>query len=393
MAYAEQRGKTWRARYLTPDGTYASEPGFKTKAAAKRHGEDQEAAIRQKTWIDPDRATISLEEWWTQWIPAQDIAERTVDDYAGAWRNHLQQRFGHLPLRDISGLDVDAWYKELLGRRSTRTANGARKLLKLMLEDAVVDRRILVCPIRPLSRRRGQSIANQSPPRPGMVVQLEAVLRICARLSKQDALMVITGYFTGMRFGELIGIRKSFLFLVPAADGAPASGYYIIDKKIGSVHEDKRGQRSFGPPKGYKGRTIELPPFLVELLLAYIGAMPRDRDLLFTNRAGVWWARSNWSEQWRAACDGWGAKEAKRGRAAKEAAAPIVLGMHTHDLRHTHKTQLAEDGIEKAARDERLGHVAEGMDGVYIHSTPVMRARLLESLQVRWEREFSAQKS
>jgi integrase len=56
-----------------------------------------------------------------------------------------------------------------------------------------------------------------------------------------------------------------------------------------------------------------------------------------------------------------------------------------HDLRHTHKTWLAEDGVEPVARDERLGHVTPGMDGIYIHATAAMRDRILAALQKRWE--------
>lgn len=35
MAYAEKRGKLWRARWRGPDGTLQSKPGFKTRKRAK----------------------------------------------------------------------------------------------------------------------------------------------------------------------------------------------------------------------------------------------------------------------------------------------------------------------------------------------------------------------
>jgi integrase len=63
----------------------------------------------------------------------------------------------------------------------------------------------------------------------------------------------------------------------------------------------------------------------------------------------------------------------------------VAEGLVMHDLRHTHKTWLAEDGVEPVARDERLGHATPGMDGVYIHVTPAMRRKVLDVLQARWD--------
>jgi hypothetical protein len=48
MAYAEKLGKGYRARYLKPDGTYGSEPGFQTKTAAKKWGAAEEDKIRRR---------------------------------------------------------------------------------------------------------------------------------------------------------------------------------------------------------------------------------------------------------------------------------------------------------------------------------------------------------
>lgn len=51
MAYAQRHGKGWRARYKKPDGTWGSQSGFETKAAAEGWGEDQESLIRRHLWI------------------------------------------------------------------------------------------------------------------------------------------------------------------------------------------------------------------------------------------------------------------------------------------------------------------------------------------------------
>jgi integrase len=64
---------------------------------------------------------------------------------------------------------------------------------------------------------------------------------------------------------------------------------------------------------------------------------------------------------------------------------PILDGMRFHDTRHTHKTWLIEDDIPEIAQTRRLGHRLSGVRGVYGHVTPVMIARITNSIQARWQ--------
>lgn len=387
MAWAEKHGKGWRSRYKKPDGTIASEPGFPTKNAAKRFGEQQEAKIREGRWIDPVRGGITLDEYFAEWLPAQDIAPRTVDRYAGYYRNHISPRFGGESLRAIDPLGVDVFQKELSQRRAPNTVSGVMLVFRILMADAVHDRRIEFSPVRP-KRKRGKRQAPDVRTRKGIAVELEAVQAIRTRLPAPVALMVLVAVFTGMRWGEIAGMRRSYLTLMPDAPGGPC-GFYVIDEKMGALHEDG-ASLYFGPPKTRRGRTVELPPFLVELLAVYLGTLPRGQDLLFPDSAGGGWRRGNFNRRlWRPACDGWPARRAVRGRVALEAAAPIVKTLRFHDLRHTQETWLSEDKIEKIARDERLGHVTPGMEGTYNHVTPKMRADILNVLQSRWDRYWA----
>lgn len=385
MAYAEERGKgeyPWRVRFQLPDGTYDSASGFRTKKAALQHGRDQEANIRQGRWKDPRLGEITLDEYYALWLPAQDLAVSTTDYYNSHHRVHLSPRFGTTPLRAIDPLAVAAFEKDLRARRSTSTADGVMVLLRMLMADAVYEGRIATSPVQP-KRRRGKRKASTA--RRGVAVTLETVEAIRARLPAPEALMVLAAAFTGMRWGEVIGLRRSYLMLVPAEPGRAASGWYDIDANDGAVHEDRTGARTFGPPKTRTGRTVELPAFLVEQLLAYIAAMP-NRDLLFVDRENQPHRRSNFGRRlWRPACDGWPERKPSRNHPGRAAAPPVFEGLHFHDLRHTQETWLSEDRITKVARDERLGHVTPGMEGTYSHTTPTMRTEILAVLQQRWE--------
>lgn len=386
MASGEKRGNgptPYRARYLKPDGTTGSEPGFPTKRAAKRWGDDQEAAIRAGNWIDPDAGQMTLDEYFALWLPAQDLSDSTDTQRESLYRNHLSPKWGGTAIGKIDPLDVQGFEKKLRAGKSKSTADNVMRVLRMMMADAVYARRIRFSPVMP-ARRRGKKVVDTA--RKGIATTLPAIQAIRGRLPEPEALMTLMIAFTGMRWGEGAGVRRSFLMLMPASADGPASGWYEIDEHIGAVHEDKRGNRYFGPPKTRKARTIELPPFLVELLLAYLESVPAERDLLFVDQDGNAHRRSNFGRyRWRPACDGWPERKASRNHPGRQAAPPIVATLRVHDLRHTHKTWLMEDRIPAVAIDERLGHATPGMDGVYGHATPAMKAEILLALQRRWE--------
>lgn len=388
MAYAEKRGDgpfPWRVKFKKPDGSETSASGFATEEDALNHGRDQEADIRRGRWHDPKAGEITLDTYfWKKWLPAQRLSDKSVRNHKGEYRTHIAPRWGTQPLNTIDPFEIAALEKQLLTTRSASTRRNVMDLLRFMLDDAVHAKMLQHSPMLPRQRGRGQREPEKV--RPGQVTTLAAVLAIGVRLKPGDALMALVTLFTGMRWGEVSGMRRSFLTLEAAGGERPARGHYVIDEKIGAVHEEQSGRRFFGPPKGNKGRTVELPAFLVELLIEFLGTFPLERNLLFVNQLGVAHNNSSFTNNhWRAACDGREGRGVVRGHAALEPWEPIHAGLWFHDLRHTHKTWLADDGIEPVARDERLGHVTPGMDGVYIHVTPSMRAKILAALQARWD--------
>lgn len=388
MAYAEKRGRgeyPWRVKFKRPDGTEGSASGFRTQKDALNHGRDQEADVRAGRFHDSQNGEVLLDDYfWKKWLPAQRLSDKSRANRKGEYRAHIAPRWGRRTLNALEPFEIQTFENELRAARSKSTADNVMELLRFMCDDAVFAGMLKTSPVPP-KRRRGQKEPDTS--RKGVAVDLATVEAIRARLPASESLLVLVAAFTGMRWGEAIGMRRSFLTLT-AADDKPASGHYVIDKDVGAVHEDERGRRDFGPPKGGKGRTVELPPFLAEALLAYLATFPASRNLLFVNRACEPLRRSGFSKEstpWRRACDGWAARDAVHGHPALLEAPAIHAGLHFHDLRHTHKTWLADDGIPPVARDERLGHVTPGMDGVYIHATPAMRKRVLAVLQRRWE--------
>lgn len=64
---------------------------------------------------------------------------------------------------------------------------------------------------------------------------------------------------------------------------------------------------------------------------------------------------------------------------------PIRIGLTPHGLRHGHKTWLDDLKIHNVLQAERMGHEVPGIQDVYSHITPRMRAELTAGLQELWE--------
>ncbi len=97
-----------------------------------------------------------------------------------------------------------------------------------------------------------------------------------------------------------------------------------------------------------------------------------ELDTVFCGARGAWLRRSAMSRRvWRPAVNG----------NPTTRTGPIQEGMHFHNTRHSHKTWLIEDDIPEIAQARRLGHHLPGIRGVYSHVTPVMTARITNSLE------------
>ena len=254
-------------------------------------------------------------------------------------------------------------------------------VLRDLLADAAAEGVIRAAPVAP---GRGRTRHTPVYVRPGRALELEAVLRACARLDPQGAGRVLVGAFTGMRWGEVCAMRCAFLHVaapdaVVEGNGQAGRSWYEVDARIGAVHEDVHAHRFFGPPKGGHGRQVDLPPSLAVLLAQHIEAN-RGRELLFVNSRGEPIRHSDWLYQWHTACDGDGG----RSRSAPSSTGPCP-GARFHDLRHTHATMLAELGVPEVLRDDRLGHHPPGVRAPYTHTTTAMRAAMIQSLEQLWQ--------
>jgi integrase len=406
VAYAEKvfkvrNGKktkqfTWRARYKKPDGTWGSEPGFPTKRLAEDWGEQQEAAIREGRWVDPDLARTKFGAFVAEWMEAQKPRGRTTMNRWERLETHILPKWRDTPLIALNWFDVEAWARMLALTVARSTVRDCVQLMSRIVNGAV-DKRYLT--VNPLAGRRLTGLPADIVEKKSdedQVAEPEAVLQLARRLGPVYGLHVIAAAWTGLRWEELVGLHRRNTLLVRKQkhDGGVFTCPIIrIDKSDGALAEyyvrDEEGKRrtyrALEPPKNAKSaRDVDLPPFLAQLLEKHLADWPHD--FVFTTKTGKWWWRSYWFEVLRPAADGRDEREPGRGRPSSPEWEPIAPGLTMRDLRHTHDSWQEQIGVAPVLGYEQMGHKYPGIKGTYRHPTPPMRKQRLEGLQELYER-------
>ena len=364
MAWVEKHGPGYRVRYRLPDGSLTSETGFTDRTAARDRARDIESDQRRGTFVDPALGRTTLGEWVLTWSDAHDGGAGTWAKYQSHLRNHILPRFGDAALAEISRMAVKGWVKGLRRSLAERTVGDVVTLLSMLLGEAVDEGLIGANPCRRLRINSGdhEERPHASP------WQVRAIAQRC---SPADGVLITTAAYTGLRWGELAGLRWERVNL--------GRGVITVDPDEGALHE-VGGRLVLGPPKTRAGvRTVQLPPFLVDLLTGHRAEQDHAHVFTATDGGGLL-RRSNFRRRvWLPAVRG----DSRRGWA------PLMPGLHFHDLRHTHKTWLIEDGVPEIVQCKRLGHRLPGVRGTYSHVTQVMVGQLLDGLERRWERTIT----
>lgn len=357
MAWAEPHHERYRVRYrhagrLMTDGTYDTAEAAQARVQRLDH---LNRAVKLRIGAPPP----TLTEWTATWLPTHLAGAATLAKYESMLRCHILPAFGSHRLDAITRIEVKAFARSLSGRLVPVTVRSIITVLGLVLREAIDERYLLFDPTARLRLRDG-------PDEPRPTATPEQVRCLAARMPNLQAhALVITAAYTGMRFGELAGLSRANVHLDRAL--------IHVAGDTGALHEVSGG-RWLGPPKTKAAvRDIRLSPFLVDGLDRLLHAHPYET--VFCTDAGRWLWRTTFIERtWRPACDG----DAAHGWA------PLLTGFRFHDLRHTHRTWMDEDGIAEPLKSQRLGHQLPGIRGVYAHVTEPMHPPLLAALQNRW---------
>jgi integrase len=346
----------WQARYPGPDGQMRNAPKtFPTKRDAEQWLTVTEAAMLRGDWIDPLLGKITLAEFGTRWIRERKLGERTREEHARTFRLHVVPFLGHMSLGDIRTDAVRSWRVTLAeeGRSEIRVAK-AYKLLRAILNTAVDDGRIKRNPCRIKGADQ-----EHSPERP--VASVPQVYALADQMPARFRVLVLAAAFTGLRWGELIALRRCDLDTEERTVRVP--------RRLAQLSS---GRMVAGPTKSAAGfRTVALPELIVDDLRDHLNmfAGSGDTALVFVGEKGAMLKRGNWRRSVR-----W--PEAVR-------VASLPEGFHFHDLRHTGNHLAAAAGASTKELMHRMGHGSMRAALIYQHATSERDQEIAKALSRR----------
>lgn len=406
MAYAEKVYKvrngrttkqfTWRACYRDPSGKKCTEPGFETQKLAREWGAEQERLIKAGVWIDPAKRATTFGEFAATFMAARKKRGRTGGTRWDRLDNHILPRWKATPLGAITWFDVDTWQQTMDIEDVSR--GHCVSLMSTIMTAAVDAGYINVNPL--FGRRRTRDTSGEAAwlktpkiKRQGGV-RPEDAIRIAERLGPARGIHVLATAFTGMNWGEGLGLHRDNALLWRSEQWGAGTFTCQVVRVVQEYAEyqlrDENGVKQgyvvrLEPTKNeWRTRDIDVPPFLARLLSWHMQDWPHER--LFTTASGKPWRRGNWARTFRPVCDGRDERKQRHGVSYREAWEPICEGLDMRSLRALHDTLQSELGVKEPLAFEAAGHKRPGIKAHYQKPTPAMRAERLEGLEVVfWE--------
>jgi integrase len=277
---------------------------------------------------------------------------RTRELYKALLRLHLKPFIGKKELDRIGPETVRTWRSDLLAKgRSADTTAQSYRLLRAIMATAVDDQRVKRNPCR----IKGADTAARAE-RP--VATVKQVYALAEAIGPRFRAFILAAAFTGLRWGELIALRRVDLDLV--------------DRTVSvhrSIAELSGGRLVVGPPKSAAGvRTVPIPAVLVVELRAHLAKYIADEPtaLVFTGTRGGTPKRGSWRSTVK-----WTTR-------VKEAGLPA--GFHCHDLRHTGNHLASKSGASTRELMYRMGHGSMRAALIYQHATDARAREIADRL-------------
>jgi integrase len=340
----------------------AKRRGFPTKKAAQVEFDRLKVSVHDATFVATQATTVG--EYLLVWVESQAAAglkPGTVSSYRDQIRLHVLPHLGPKPLQKLGPLDLDKLYAHLLvaGRKngpgglSNRTVRYIHTIVGSALKDAVAKGLV----IRNVAKLASPpSVKSTRPEEVETWTHQELALFLGATADHDLATLFRTAAMTGLRRGELLGLRWSDLDLT--------RNLLRVKQQVVAID----GRSTIASVKtNASRRTVTLDERTVAILRSHRARQARDRlaigsrhdlDLVFTNIDGRWIEPQFVSARFEVAV----------------AAIDGLKRIRWHDLRHTHATLLLASGTDPKTVSARLGHtsVAFTLDR-YTHVLPTMQ--------------------
>ena len=299
---------------------------FKTEREARVF----EASVVTKTAsgevVDPRAGRVTLATVYKAWLASRlDLSPKVRRGYEDNWRSRIEPRFGNWHVARIDHQSIQAWVNEMAASGlSPRTVRWVHSVLKMTLDYAIEDGQLLA---------RNPSVRTKFPPLRATshtyltTSEVAALAEACG--SQGDVVLLLA--YTGLRYGELVGLRVEDVDLTARR--------IRVRRSITQVG----GKLIEGNPKSASGRrSIPIPQRLLPILASRVSERPPGAPAI-TSPTGALLGLENWkrSTKWRVAIT-----EIERPK------------MRVHDLRHTYASLARRAGADIRLLQKTMGHAS-----------------------------------
>lgn len=310
---------------------------FDRRSDAVAWEQDQTRRLRLGEWIDPRRSRVSLSLVAEAWLVTRGgVKRRTRETDELMCNRHIAPRFGRRPLGSVTSAEIAEWAAQLISQGlSPATASRALATFRSILDHGVADQRLIrnvasaVRPPRGAAAREGQALT---------VDEVEQLALACA--GRYGEVVVVLAH-TGLRWGELAGLKVGDRIAVPGA-GLRVQRAALVGR--GSLYIDTL--------KSHRARTVPLTARAAQIIETWAAARPID-SWIFESPKGAALRENNWKRLVR-----WNAAKVAIGRPT----------LRVHDLRHTAESLWLGAGADSKVVQRILGHASAAMTlDVYGH--------------------------
>ncbi|MGA9045715.1 tyrosine-type recombinase/integrase [Sulfuricurvum sp.] len=134
-------------------------------------------------------------------IHKHERRELTQKKYDQCYHQHIKPQFGNKPIAQIKPSDLAKWQNKLLETRSGKTVKAIRTVFQTILEDAMMDEIITINPFTRVKSPKNDETREKKP------FSKEEIFAIINAVPESMQCFFAIGFFTGMRTGEIIGLK------------------------------------------------------------------------------------------------------------------------------------------------------------------------------------------
>ena len=339
----------WQARWSHPaNNAVRKDKQFRDKDVARRwlvriDAEAHGAMFSTATNAERPRPFKEVVGVWkeTCWT---GLAPSTKARYGQVLRTYLEPEFGSTPITELTR-EVCRRYFARLTRdgKAPGTVRKVHTVLLAVLSEAV---ELDLLPANPCTRMRGLPAVRTEEP---VFLNADQIRALAEATPEHFRLLVYMAAYTGLRAGELAGLRRKDVDLL--------RGVLHVRQALKAVdgEDGSGGGPVFGGTKTGKVRTVTLPRFLRAMFTDHLagpvpGGVGQDA-LVFTSPEGGVYRHSLFMQRvWRPVIKG------DKKRKIKAALPAELHSLRFHDLRHTAASMLIAQGAHPKIIQERLGH-------------------------------------